>query len=642
MFINRKKWIYRFFELLKMMISIALICASAHAQEASTRTETFVITDTRSTGSWEGANYRFYQQQDVQGEVTACVYGPMMSFHRLYKEGVGYQPIFRYNDDGYGTVEICFYPPDDRIKEEQGTKLVGRICEVPINQLAMSNVEIQLLFQCRDVVGEEKSIILYRDYIQGSYSPSTNIQSITFKLPEDMKYVDDNLMINGNFVLSGKYSYPVNRMKLTDYFQFKMTTLLSSDMKKNLTPPTDGKYTRVAILAEQKGQFHRKLSRRIEIASKHLPDRKRKEIIGDINAIIHDFVKPEIESSLGGMLDKQIAIYYAGIEEKGDEYHPDVSIKRLESRIVDNYIEQLYTFMSKLDKEHNLREMNEETLLEHLKKEFSWSQAFSAIIPEIGPVTSSHAGDYKKGEMSDSTRKSLKFLKDCYFESKNELNYFKQHYRLHETGDILEKKIRSKLFNFVVYDLSNIASELNINWLEEDYTTNYEILSFSDKWGPITTTETIHPHVGMVTVWYRPLKEIPYGWEIADGEKPHTLGATLKGNKPNLMGKIPRMPKQNKDFNKFGEIGKDIVTLKKSQLPKHKHYYYDSWWAENPDSGRNPDKWLDVWNGHGNKAEPDGDNKAMAMRRKTDPTGEGKPISILPACLDVYYIVKVK
>ena len=46
--------------------------------------------------------------------------------------------------------------------------------------------------------------------------------------------------------------------------------------------------------------------------------------------------------------------------------------------------------------------------------------------------------------------------------------------------------------------------------------------------------------VGSVTMWWGAKASVPGGWEICDGSTPSTAGASLAGNKPNLVDRFPK------------------------------------------------------------------------------------------------------
>ena len=91
--------------------------------------------------------------------------------------------------------------------------------------------------------------------------------------------------------------------------------------------------------------------------------------------------------------------------------------------------------------------------------------------------------------------------------------------------------------------------------------------------------------VGSVTMWWGAQTGIPAGWEICDGVAPTTVGATLAGNKPNLVDHFPKGATVGATNTQTANVSGGTHTIEDrqvtataltiAQMPSHSHSIND-------------------------------------------------------------------
>lgn len=149
--------------------------------------------------------------------------------------------------------------------------------------------------------------------------------------------------------------------------------------------------------------------------------------------------------------------------------------------------------------------------------------------------------------------------------------------------------------------------------------------------------------VGSVTLWWGPLGKIPQGWEICDGQRPATPGATLAGNKPDLLNRFVKGPAAGATATSaLHRGGSDALTLTVAQLPSHTHTYDDVFVSDFSGNAEKEVKMVDVPYGYGVRERLDLDNKGWVRAGVTAATGGGKPFDNRPAFQEMFFIIRVK
>ena len=142
---------------------------------------------------------------------------------------------------------------------------------------------------------------------------------------------------------------------------------------------------------------------------------------------------------------------------------------------------------------------------------------------------------------------------------------------------------------------------------------------------------------GIIMVWGNPDKvnpiKVPDGWILCDGNN----------NTPDLRNKF--VLGGDLTFTNVDELtgGNASVTLTIDQLPAHTHNYDDIFFSESPNMFSGPDSKGATYTsvpGSIGSASSDQDNVGWGMNRTSKPTGEGKPISIMPPFYKLVYIMK--
>ena len=153
--------------------------------------------------------------------------------------------------------------------------------------------------------------------------------------------------------------------------------------------------------------------------------------------------------------------------------------------------------------------------------------------------------------------------------------------------------------------------------------------------------------VGSVTMWWGAKSPLPAGWEICDGSTPSTAGATLAGNKPNLVDRFPKGATAGATNTQSGNVSQDTnqtpamnvtgTAISIAQMPIHHHEIYPKLSGYTTGYG-------DFLQGAGSHTlgapygnAVTGDSGSGATHDHTVPAHDNRP-----AFLEMYFIIRVK
>jgi len=455
--------------LLEALAMLPVFCSAARAQSATVASgpsQTYLITKTPATGSWDGMSFALYDMEFSSGEHT-LVYGPLMSFQRERVPNVGVRPILRLAQNSeWCEILVDVWPPDEVVAKYQekffgGNKSV--LGKAPRSRLPLQDVSFTLSYlgEIDPSTGHTSEKTLGSQTINGPWDAHDPL-AIRFHLEPGI--FANGALVRGGLQLRWRFHFPTKTTRLQEYARISVRTLLSAELNKKLIPAQDERntpITDIAVFAENEGSLRRDLVRSAQlITSPFLSADRETVLVARLEGMLPTLSSEEAALTLNGIPNRHVALYFEGLEATGKRFGLEILNERLTAESTKRFTQQLDEALEKLYTDKDAHKWTNEQLHDKLRHELDVHGKASASVMVF--FSGGMSVDYRelRDEDKEKVNQELNKLREVYNSDKTSRKFTQSFEDVAKTGEILREIIRAKRSKLIVYNLERLAGQV--------------------------------------------------------------------------------------------------------------------------------------------------------------------------------------